>query len=169
MTSVAATNNAAIIATAATVSGMVLSWLLGRWRDRSTRRLRRVSPDAQALYRFLGEGRPRAIKANVIALPRTEGGLGLHRRYQQELIDELAEAGLFVCSSCGHPAGYYIPTTPAEVAPFVTQLDHRLMALGRKREAILRRYPELRPQVVRPPRRVIRPTGKVQTMAMDLT
>lgn len=38
MTQTAAANNAAIIATAATVSGMVLSWLLGRWRDVDRRR-----------------------------------------------------------------------------------------------------------------------------------
>lgn len=132
-------------------------------------RLRRVSSEARGLYQFLQYGREHAIKARDIARPPEAGGLGFSPRYQQVLIDELVEVGLDVCSACGRPAGYYIPTRPSEVVPFLTQLDHRIMALGRKKAAILRRWPELRPTVTRPPRRVVRPDGKRQTIAMDLT
>lgn len=119
-----------------------------------------LSVDAACFYLFLRYGKEHAIKAKEIARPLDEGGLGFHPRYQQELIDELAAHGKFVCSSCGRPAGYYKPLAAAEVEPFVTQLDHRIQALGAKKAALLNRWPELRPTVVRPPRRVVRPNGE---------
>lgn len=114
-----------------------------------------LTHDARVFHGALGVGRASAVKAREIAR-----ALGFHPRYQQTLIDELLTHGLVVCSSCGSPRGYYLPAGPDEVAPFLTQLDHRLMALGRKKAALIARYPQLRPTVRRLPPKVTRPTGR---------
>lgn len=122
-----------------------------------------LSADARSFYGYLQKGTANATRAAEI-----QQQLGISPRKQQELVDELILHGLFVCSSCSATRpGYYIPSGAAEVVPFLAQLDHRMSALNAKRQALLGRWPELRPTVRPAPRRTIRPTGCPAAQTLD--
>lgn len=126
-----------------------------------------LTDEAMAFYNYLHEGRENARKAKDIEKPWPEG-LGINRRDQQKLIDLLLQHGYFVCSSCSaKDGGYYIPTCAADAAPFTEQLDGRIQAENMKLQRYYRRFPQLRPKVLRKPPYRTRPTGATVDAPLD--
>lgn len=108
-----------------------------------------------AYLRAACTGRDRAMSAACLRL-----ATGIPERRQQEIIIELEARRVTVCSTCSRPYGYFLPTSDAEIVPFLHQLRQRRNALATRIAGIEARHPALREtRKVTPPLR-IEPSGR---------
>lgn len=108
-------------------------------------------------------------KHAAITLPEVASALKLTTRKVQELKAELLEvAGVVICSSCGNPPGLYWPMSAEEVQPYHAQQANREKASRKAKQAIERKYPQLRQTHLRTPPLTIRPTGRARQLSMGV-
>ena len=91
-----------------------------------------LSTAKETIKRHLLKGEKHAIKKSDLARI-----CNLNEREMREVINELIEDGLPVCSRTGNPAGYFIAETPEELRASIETIDHYAMSLL-KHEKLLR-------------------------------
>lgn len=74
----------------------------------------------QSILAVIGTGEENKTSTAEIILKT-----GLKERQIRKAVHDLRIAGVLICSSTAPPGGYFLPTSPEEVRPFVKSMSRR--------------------------------------------